>query len=102
MEKKDVNELPSQFIYKVPRTHKIFQNRSIKFGVFGKQGIEITDVCPIPNNEIICDWCNTPITDEKINLVVHLDKFSSKTLVDQALCERCKKKKYSELIVIGE
>lgn len=97
-----LDNLPSQFIYKVPRNHEIFKNRSWKKYDWTKGINVLFEEIKIPDDQIICDSCNFPIQDEKINLIVYIDEISGKTLADQALCEKCKKKRYSELIIIGE
>jgi hypothetical protein len=100
------------FIRTVKRDHPIFKNRVNK--IFGISETEINEQfsLPIPNNIILCDFCNKKIEKEKINLLVAeknrfktLDegfKIQTEEVVIGVRCETCIKEYHPNLKRVDE
>lgn len=92
------DELSEIAIANVLRNHSIFKSRSMKFMNFTKEGMKLANEVKIPDDKIICDWCNAKITTAIINLVIILKKGlpNGNIIVDKAVCSNCRKKYYSK------
>ena len=108
MEKKTVrkperlDDLPDGFIYYVNRDDKLFKNRSWKIYDCIK-GIDILHAeIKVPDDEIICDFCNTLITEKKIPVIIQLTENPEIQFVKNALCYKCDEKYGKNYIHIGE
>ena len=98
----DMNE----FIYYMDINHSMFKNRSMKTFDWTKGIGVLHSEVKIPNDHIICDSCNWNIVLDKPEKIACLCEMSSKdnakTIVKNALCQKCVDKYYPKLICIGK
>ncbi len=90
-----------EFISSISREDEVFKGRSYKLGSFinGKPVIE--EEIPIPNSDILCDRCNAQILTDKIKVIISLDLSTGDVIITDAICDDCKKNKFSNIIEIN-
>ena len=79
--------------------HKLFPNRATK--IFGSDGItRQLDIIPIPKDLIVCDGCNTDMSEEEIIPLFMLDT----EMCYGVECKRCIDKYFSTLpkVIMGK
>ena len=89
-----------QFISSISRNNKIFKGRSFKLGSFVNGVPVIEEAIPIPDSDIICDWCNTLILTEQIKVIMDVDILTGKGSISCAICNNCRENKFSDIIEI--
>ena len=101
IEKLNGLNLPEELIYYLPRSHHIFQNRSIRFFDMGSELKDAKAIIKIPNDLILCDCCNARLTAEKIPLHMRIDAQSGEMYIVKAICDKCIDAYYRDFIKIG-
>jgi len=91
-----------QFIVSISREDEVFKGRSYKLGSFINGEPVIEEIISIPDNDIICDWCNAQILTEQIKVIVNVDILTGKGSISDAICNDCKKNKFSYIIELRE
>ena len=97
----DSGELSEVAVANVLRNNQIFKNRTWKFSNFTKEGkFEIVDEVKVPDEQIVCDWCNSLISTFVIHLIILFKRpinLNSNVIVDKAVCHKCRKKYYDKV-----
>lgn len=91
-----------QFIVSISREDEVFKGRSYKLGSFINGEPVIEEEISIPDSDIICDWCNTKILTKQIKVIVNVDITTGKGSISDAICDNCKKNKFSNIIELRE
>ena len=89
-----------QFISSIDRNDEIFKQRSFKLGSMIDGVPVIEDVIPIPNSDIVCDWCNKEIITEQVKVIVNFDLLTGKSNVSSAICNNCRENKFGGIIEV--
>jgi len=95
-----MDKMTMQFIKNISRNDEVFKGRSFKFGSFVNGEIVIEEEIPIPDSDILCDWCNSQIQTEQIKVIINVDISTGKGNISHAICDDCKKNKFSDIIEI--
>ncbi len=95
-----IEKMTMQFISSISRENQIFKGRSYKIGSFVNGEPVIEHKIPIPDSDILCDWCNAKILTEKIKVVVNFDILTGKSSISYVICDNCKENKFNDIIEI--
>ena len=97
MSEEEYEEEDNSFIKLVNRTHPMFSNRNATF-TYAKDGKLVTEkIASIPDSVILCDGCNSLITDDVVGLYMLAPNHPWGTQ-----CKSCREEYFSEVPVVDE